>query len=509
MQLNPIMDSFYKSILDYSGMTIEDDIFVNKPMTFGGGTLNLGDIRIDGKALALPYFDILKNPEGKLIFHPLNENYTSPENTIFNLYKKRLTTEINLKLAMLIISLVTLASDPLMQQRIKSSKMIALVSSLGELDIALIEELNAIIKASKKANDASFIIGLYVKKNGEVKDVPYAAIGKVNFVLYNEIVKALEDKGREYRVFGRKTAKKHLLALETIFNVIFPSIDNKGTYMEGTDNKVFRYLNILLKTSYLVTHRVNELANMLAELNEPLLQADNIRFNLDWTNDLEKLYDMANEIRLIPSQLDITVEASRLKVDESKVKAEPTPTPQVQQAPQFNPTLTQPQTPIPTPMQATPQTQQPRQLTPEEIIRGGIQPAMNQPVMQPMMDMQQQMAQPTYTPSWVQMEQFKQQQQQFGTQQPMVQPQMMPQMQPQMMPQMQPQMMPQMQPQMMPQMQPQMMQQLMQQNPQLAMQLMQQMQMPQQQPMMPMQQQPGLQVNPMFLSNQQVRAPWN
>jgi hypothetical protein len=66
------MEKFYLSMLSYAGLSYDDAIIKNT-------NHDLGPITIDGKHLTLPYFDNLKNPGDRLIFHPLNENYTNPE----------------------------------------------------------------------------------------------------------------------------------------------------------------------------------------------------------------------------------------------------------------------------------------------------------------------------------------------------------------------------------------------------------------------------------------------
>lgn len=64
MQLNPIMESFYLSILDYSGLKIEDNVIVQK-------NEKLGEFTIDDKHIALPYMELLKNPREDVL--PLTE----------------------------------------------------------------------------------------------------------------------------------------------------------------------------------------------------------------------------------------------------------------------------------------------------------------------------------------------------------------------------------------------------------------------------------------------------
>ena len=496
MQLNPVMEEFYLSILKYAGLKYENDKVENINPKFG-------DFTVADKPIALPYFDTLKNPNGKLIFHPLNENYTMPETSLFNLYRERLLVELNLRLSSLVVSLIAVASDIQLQQRVKSQELLELISSIGEADISMSEAFLHMVKASKKARNTGFIFDVFLKKNGEVNGTPYGAIGKVNFVLYNEIVKSIEDKTMEYKVFGTKVRKKDLLVIKNIFNTIFPEIDTPEKYTEGTDNKIFRYLNILLKVTYPISRRMNSIANMLEELKDASLHVEDIQSDLVWANTLEKLYSMATEIRLIPNQTNTSVEGARLHVDESKAKQSPPQTQQIQtpqptvntNPPMFNPnsvpSVQQQQQPqqLQQPVQVQqPQQQPPRQLTAEEIIRGnlmgGIQPQqpmtpMQYPMMTGQIPMQQQPM-----PTWMQMELMKSGQ--MPTQQ---QPQV---------------------PMNLVQQQPAMMGQMPIQQPMYPQQMQMMGQMPIQQPMypqqiqmmgqMPMQQQGGLEVNPMFLS---------
>lgn len=366
-QLNPVMEKFYLSMLSYAGLTYDEAIIKNVNET-------IGPIAIDGKHLTLPYFDNLKNPNGRLVFHPLNENYTSPENTVFEFYKTRLVLELNIKLSYMIINLMTIASDVQLQQKIKSSKLINIISNIGETDMILIENFAHMMKASRKVNSEAFLFDIFLKKNGEINDTPYGAIGKINFIAANEIAKSLEEKDREYKVFGYKLRKKDLLALSNIFNILFPDFSDKVKYTEGTDNKVFRYMNILLKTSYMISDRLNELCNLLEELKEPTLKLVDCYSDLDWVSTLEDLYGMATEIRLIPNQLDLAIESQnhKLLVDESRAAVAEVSQP-VQPRTEFVPQVQQQQFQPPVPVHTqVQQPQQPQVLSAEDIIKGNL-----------------------------------------------------------------------------------------------------------------------------------------
>lgn len=389
--MNKTLEKFYLEVLSYAGLKYDNNIIVNV-------NEKLGDFKIDDKNLTLPYMSNLKNNPGYHIFHPLNENFSSPENTHFNLYRKKLTYELNMRLCTMIISLLKVGSDALVQQRLKSEQAVSLVSALGEVDITTIEYFVSLVKASQAQNNASFIFDIYLKKNGSINDNPHLAIGKINFVMYRELCKALEDKEMGYKVFGCKLRKKDIITLLAVFDAIFPNINNPEDFTIGTDNKVFRYFSALLLTSYPVAYRLNQVASLLEEAKDPSLSLEESVSDMSWTKTIESTYPLTDEIRDIPSQICIKTEANQLKVDESKIKEAAAPiqapsfvaqTP-VQQQPQAMTTAHQPVQVQQQPQQMVPQ----QQLTAEDIIRGSINPqlaAMQGGMYQPGMQMPQQM----------------------------------------------------------------------------------------------------------------------
>lgn len=411
VSLNPTIEKFYLSILDYSGLKYENSIICHKDE-------KLGDITIDNKHLTLPYFENLKNPDNKIIFHPLNENYLNPETSTFNMYRKRLTLELNLKLSYLIINLITIASDIQLQQSIRSATLIDIVSNIGEADVVMVENFLNLIKASKQKNSEAFIFDIFLKKNGTLNNTPYAAIGKINFILPNEINKALEDKESGYKVYGVKLRKKDLIVFNNIFNIIFPDFTNEEKYSEGTDNKVFRYLNILLKTSFIIASRINDINSHIESLKSSSLKTEDCYSNLDWVNYLERLYELTTEIRQIPNNYDSSYkDINRVKVDETKVTKEENVQPQPQvlntNIPVFNPNMANinnVQQPIQQPIQ------QQNSLSPEEIIRNNLNNPMGINPMVPNMPLPMQQIMPpqaiqqqSYMPLWVAQQAMQQQ----------------------------------------------------------------------------------------------------
>lgn len=386
MEMHDKLESFYKDILDYAGLKLDKGVITHVNEKLDG-------FSIDDKPLTLPYFSSLKNPSGRHIFHPLNENYANAENAQFNLYRAKLAFEINLRLSNLFLAIIRVSSDVMLQQRAKSSKLIELLSSVQETDMTTAEAFVRVVKAAQTKAKESFMVDFYLKKNGEVDGTPYSAIGKVNFHLYRELVKALEDKD-EYRVYGCKIRKKDVLSFINIFQAVFPDIDNTERYVIGTDHKPFRMFNALLLTTHQIAFIINNTVGLLNEIEEPSLALEDSVSNLKWGEIIEDVYNLTPEIRSIPNQTNIEVQSHQLKVKEPKLIEQPATQPQQALPVYLPPWETQPQQPTQPqqvaqpqqvyqpPQQQQPQVlQQPQALSPEDIIRGGIARQQSAPMM--------------------------------------------------------------------------------------------------------------------------------
>lgn len=421
MQLHPTLEKFYLSVLDYSGLKVEDNIFVNK-------NEKIGDFSLEGKNITLPYFENLKHPNGRLIFHPLNENYVKPEVPLFNLYKRRLVCEINLKLVQLFTTIAHIAVSVELQGKIKNAKLLKFIAECEDMDMTFVENLMKIVKYSKEANDEAFILDIFLKKNGEIKGTPYSAIGKVNFLLYEEVKKVLNSASGDYKVFGCKVRKKDLNILYNLFTIIFTDIEDTDAYSDGTDNKVFRYFNMLLKTAYIVTSRINEIADMLYTIKDDTIVGD-LKFSDTWTEVLEEVYGLTNEIRKIPNQNDSSIKESsvrHLSVSEAEVNNPPVDPAQVLRQGMQPPAQVPMQMAGAMPQQVM-QPQYQQSMDPNDILKGLTQARMSpgyHPNMQPMVQMPMQAPMPNWmreqemrasgmTPQQMQYQQMMQNQQQM------------------------------------------------------------------------------------------------
>lgn len=425
-QLNPIIKDFYNSILNYAGLKYDDacNYIINT-------NLKMGDLEVNGKKITLPFQSNLKNPNGRAFFHPLNENYISPESPVFLLFKKRLVCELNIKLSQLIINLIHVANSVDLQNNITDPSLIELISTIKGADLTLVENFCSIIVKSKVTNDEAFIFDIFLKKNGEIKGTPYAATGTVLFNMQKELTFAINDPAKDSRMFGFKLRKKDLASLQAILSALFGDTSQLSDYTQGSNNKVFRYLNILLSTSYMMSNIINKIAEKLVVIDDNTLMAKDSISDHEWVTLLPKIYELTNEIRNIPNQDEFVVDnktpyhaapVERINIDESKVANEQ----QVQQIQQVSVPQTAPQAPVLHPWlpqqqmpQAMPQ-QMAGPMSVEDIIKQRSQATMLGHAYQPPVQQYVQQQQ-IPVPNWIAASNM-QQQPQMVMQQPMLQP---------------------------------------------------------------------------------------
>ena len=409
MRLNTTIENFYISILEYANLKLDDnEIIVHRYS-------DIIDFTPNGRAVTLPYLDKLKDPKGKSFFHLLNENYTDPETSMFELYREHLSLAINSKLGSLISSVIAIASDSKLQARISDPNLEELIANVGEADLNTLDNFLKMVRLSIEENGStSQLVDIYIKKNGKYKEKNYSAIGKINFKLYKDLKECVETS--TWKLYNRDFRKKDILFVYNTFKNIFPNIEDQDTYTEATVNNVFRYLNVLLKTSYLITSVMNDVLESMSSVKHESVVIEEAYSNHDWTNLLSDLYTMSAEIRTIPNQTDISEEAmytpTRLNVDESAAATQQ-PAPQPQPVPQqqyqqpsqgFNPAVQQQVQQQQQYQQPQVQQEPPKPLSVDDIIRSGGQPGQVMPHFQPQMQpmYQQPMMQPQIpqAPSW-------------------------------------------------------------------------------------------------------------
>lgn len=321
MELNPIFDAFYRSILDQMGLAVQEDASIVKLSSNPSPLKTKG-----GKHYYLPYLSHTSSPEGKQFFHPLHEKYLDPESETFNIVRNNLTLMINLKFAGLMDLLIEVGCNGPLHKKIKSPILESIVGSMGEMEDSFKGMFTDKIlgKATQEYGLAPYI-DFDIVRDGKVDGVVHNAVGKVVWNIVSELEDSLSQSG-SYSFYGVKVRKKDILMIEKLFRAVFPQAFNEGVYVETTDNKVFSFLNALLKTSYMVTSRIDEVATAITNDLKLMEDVKPLNMNHDWVALLPEIYEMGREIGILGNLDDVRAEAAikRIGSDEgSSVNEQP------------------------------------------------------------------------------------------------------------------------------------------------------------------------------------------
>lgn len=285
--MNKTLEKFYTSLLKLMGCE-----YINNVIHWEGNPVTLND-----KKISLPYEEILRRPMGKTFMHPLHENFLKPESDMYKLIKKHILFNINLKLIEVFLKLIEIGSDPSQQQQVRDVELAQLLTELGETSIDQIDIIPKLVKKIKNT-DGSIFVGIFTKRNAKVNGTAYGAVGELDFAVYKAACAALTD-GAPYKLHGVTLRKQDLKMLVQLHLVTFPNTDDASEWRDVTDNKVFRQLDILLRSAFMLVNRLNKIIKLLKDSG---MGEDLVLFDTEVFDTLPELYEMTPVIRMIPNQ---------------------------------------------------------------------------------------------------------------------------------------------------------------------------------------------------------------
>lgn len=288
----------YSSILKYSGVSISED--GSTQIDFLGKTL---ENEAEGKRIFMPYPKVLKqsDPTKTMIFHPFREYVNRGESAIVRKLRKLISVRLNVAVIALVDRFINLLNSPALHKEF-SPQQRELIKAITSTDLDPAKFLSASWKLFEEKPD-SFAISLYLKKNGSLRGKKYNRVGVVSFTFYDSIK-------------ATSLSEKQKKALYQLFNFIFPgSLDDQESYNEGTESTQCPWLDALLRSSYNVVSRIQELTSLYKPyIKDP--ETDDIPeelvFDVQWVDEMDRLNQYASEIAMIPSQVGNEGDAERV-----------------------------------------------------------------------------------------------------------------------------------------------------------------------------------------------------
>lgn len=306
------LTTLYQDILSYCSMKVngEDEVDVvldddTKPAL------------IEGRRIVMPTTHHLKNyhPDKVVVFHPLQEYIDRGESEVVKKLRHHLNVRINYTTFTIATALLKLVNSPKLHRDLdpEQRELIRAISTIDDKTEA--NFVDFVLKYYAERSNR-FFTSIYLKKAGTYQGKKHARVGVVSFPIYD----LLKDRDVKMRPVDRE-AFKALLAF------MFPdSEENIEAYNSYSDSNDAPWLDTLLRTSYNLTQRLNEL---LALYGTYIDDADSFVFNVNWLNGMDNIDQYRVDIRRIPSQKgnEGTVEKEGEKERSTISAARPTPPP--------------------------------------------------------------------------------------------------------------------------------------------------------------------------------------
>jgi hypothetical protein len=327
--------TLYKDILEYASM---------RPNDKGEIDIVFDDTQkpalVDKKRLMMPSEKNLKHyePETQIIFHPLQEFVDRGESDVVKRLRQQLNVRINYATFVITTALFRIVASPSMHKDL-SPEQRELLLALSKVDGNTEKNYTDFVIKHYGGHENRFFTNVYLKKSGTYQGVKHPRIGVVTFPFYE----FLENPELKVRKIDRES-------FASMLKFVFPDSDTDvEAFNSFSDNHDAPWLNALLKTSYRLTSRINELIELYGE---HIPDSETLKFNLGWLEPMDNLKAYRSDILKIPSQRGNGGSVGPEEVVQAAPVAKPQPIPMPAPAQQFQPA------PQPTPMPVQPAREQ-------------------------------------------------------------------------------------------------------------------------------------------------------
>lgn len=238
--------SLYKGILESIGLIVDEKGNVN-----GESIQGPEPVFITNKRLVLPTPDVLLNPdwEKTIAFHPLSENIARKDSVVFQRLQKLIALSLNLDVSLLMSTMIEICADK-DRHKTLNHKQTAILHLFPNADETSLKNWGKI--DDKLGKDHSHV-RLVTLRDKKLNDMTYPRVTTVRFPIYEELKKLIEDKPKDYVVFGVKIRKKDAEGYLKLFEMLIKHPNEADEYYSfGTRSQVAPSFHALA-TAY---HRV-------------------------------------------------------------------------------------------------------------------------------------------------------------------------------------------------------------------------------------------------------------
>lgn len=253
------LTSFYKGLLETIGFVVEDDGYV-----YLDEVTVRTPYQINGKTLVLPTKEILLNPDWKntIAFHPLSENIARKNSVVLQRLQRLSNIAVNLHTAEIMRTMIEYCADTGSHSKL-NHKQTAFLSCFPDADENALKNWDKLMGVLGGDNHFIKIILLRDQKiNGEF----FSRVCSVKFPVYEACVEMMNNKPKEYTIFGIKVRKKDVHGIRALFEFIFKGIENPDEhYSVGTRSSIAPSFYAVAKSLYNLSSTLQKVYRLLKQ----------------------------------------------------------------------------------------------------------------------------------------------------------------------------------------------------------------------------------------------------
>jgi len=246
----------------------------------GAITAFKGPVEIADKQLILPTKKVLRNPDWDncIAFHPMSENVMRGESAVLFELRKQMQFKLNFTAATIIHVLGEIATDPARQKQL-TTKQKEYLTLVPEFDEKTFKSMDSLLDKINP-NEAEKIIGLFIKRSGEMDGKKFKRLASIHSPLRTE------SENKDRTIFGVKFRKCDYQPFFDMFDFILPDINDQA-YSFGSNSMVAPSFHALLHAYINIAHRLNVVLRKFQKVWGD--DFEDLLIDIDWADDVKDL----------------------------------------------------------------------------------------------------------------------------------------------------------------------------------------------------------------------------
>ena len=281
----------YTSILSSAGLVADSQGFVS---TLLPGSDVPKPFSVEAKRLVLPIPEQLQQTDwsNRIGFHPLLQNLTGGESRVMDRFRERMNNYADFMLGMLLSDIAQLGVNEEFHKNLTPMQA-SYLGPFSDTDSKFVKLLVDLVGTSRVVKKNYEFIRFSVIKGRVWQGQKRSRVAVMHFPLYE----ALPKENKPTTFLGFKLRIVDVKMLRTMYEFLFPGIQETGHYEIGSDSKIAPSLESLMALYAKYLGVQNTAVNIL----EPVIKTSNALLIVnDWQDDMADVSKYLPEIRKIP-----------------------------------------------------------------------------------------------------------------------------------------------------------------------------------------------------------------